>query len=596
MILAVVCLAAGTALRAGERWVRVSSPHFTILTADSTDEARHWALALEVTCREMKQLTGVDADSLDPLTIVVFPDARTFKRVLGPRQAKDDPFVQTSGRSYQHNGRAFIAVNPDDPDVARRTTFLSATLWMTGSFRRAMPLWITSGLQELYSNYELKDGRMKIGWPIEHARLEGKMPFTFDELLTMSLDSAYYRSSAQGYEGSGRFNGAAWALVHFLMVGENGADRPAFLRFLEDLQRGMPQDEALAKAFPEGKAALAKRFERYARAGSFRTVVVASDVVEMERSLGVHGATEAEVQLALGYIVIAGQGLVAAQPYFDRAIALAPHAPETLEAQADLALTANDNDRANEYFARAAEAGSKFYLAHFNPIVDKAQSMIGGELAVDRYDSAIARETVDALKDTIRLHPGFYRAYRAFAGLIGSLNEVNADDGALLAEGLQRYPDKAMIQAGQAAYDLRLGKFVSAKKRIDRLAQGEFESDGTAASYRRKLDLHLQALVNLGWMEKYYAEGKFDQATDLLARLDGAPLAAPELQRKRVVALPLAAWENLTIVKGAIEQKDWDQAETLLASVTAQELPDAIKAEAAKVEAQLAAGKKAAGL
>lgn len=577
---------------AAETWTRVSTPNFTILTANSLREAREWAVALEATCREMKQITGVDASSLEPLTLVVFHDAASFNRVMQQSNVMTGNYIRKmTFCSFAHNGRAFTAVSPVDSDASRRSAFLASTLWLTtGSFHWPVPFWLTAGFQEQYAGYEIRDGKVIVGRLVEQGLLTNLSASSLGELL-----AARQYSSTYDMGDDNRFNCESWALVHFMMLGRNGENRPQFLRYLGDLQAGVDSDEAFAKAFPEGRAALGKRFERYVHESKFRRVILASDAAELDRGLAVRPATELEVQLAFSYMVLAGQGEKAAEPYIERVIRLAPTAPETLELQADVALNRGDDAKANEYFAQAVAAGSTFHLAHFYPLVDKAASMLGGEAASDRYDAAVARTTVDELKKTIRLRPNFLPAYVTFAGLIGSLAEVNADDGAVLAEGLRRYPTKAMIHAGQAAYDLKTGRFVSAKKRIDRIAKGEFEADEFATGYRHKLDLRLQALVNLSWMEKYYGQGKYDDAAHLLEKLDRAPLLPAELERKRTVAQSLAVWETMSLVKGAIARQDWDATATLLATAATQEQSEPAKAELAKLEAQVAAEKKAAG-
>lgn len=590
MIVVAVWLAAGPALRA-ETWTRVSTPNFTILTANSLREAREWAVALEATCREMKQITGVEASSLDPLTLVVFHDAGSFNRVMQQSNQMTGNYIRKmTFCSFAHNGRAFTAVSPVDHDASRRSAFLASTLWLTtGSFHWPVPYWLTAGFQEQYSGYEIRDGKVIIGRLVEHGLLTDVSASSLGEVL-----AAHQYSPTYDMGEDNRFNCESWALVHFLMLGRNGEYRLQFLRFLGDLQAGVDSDEAFTKAFPEGRAALGKRFERYVHEGKFRKVILAGDAEQLDRGLAVRPATELEVQLAFSYMVLAGQGEAAARPYIERVIQLAPTAPETLELQADVALTGGDDAKANEYFAQAVAAGSTFHLAHFYPLADKAAMMIGGEAASDRYDGEVARTTVDELKKTIRLRPNFLPAYQTFAGLIGSLTEVNADDGALLADGLRRYPTKAMLHAGQAAYDLKVGRFVSAKKQIDRIAKGEFEADEFAASYRHKIDLHLQAIVSLAWVEKYYGEGKYDDAAYLLEKLDGAPLMPAEQQRERTAAQSLAVWQKLSQVKIAIARQDWDAAENLMVTVTLQDQPEAYKAEAARLAAQLTAAKSAA--
>ncbi len=583
-------LLAGTIVSAAEQWTKVSTPQFTILTADSARDAKSWAVALEAFRRDLQELVGADERMLDPLTVLVFKGERSFRALMGPQPKGAPPGEQVS-RSFRKNGRYLVAVNPTNEEMARKVVFMNGTVWLTGSSRWQLPLWLVTGFQELYANYSLDGDRVVIGGAFTGSSWrQGRLAMSLDELMRTDADSPYYKS-----HNAPRYIWESWAFVHFLLLGEQGENRAAFLRYIGQLQQGRSSVEALTAAFPAGLAELGRRFDRFVSGAVYRSQALPYRLGDLEKNITVTRASEAEVQIAFGYILLSEKGPEQSAPYFAQAAALAPDDAGTLEAQASLALVRGDQTAADEYYRRAAQAGSHFYLAHFYPTLSWAQSMIGGEAAADRYDGATVRKTVDSLKETIRLRPNFLKAYHAFAGLIGSLQEVNDDDGAVLGEGLRRFPTEGMIQAGQVAYDIATRHHVSAKKRIDRIAAGNFLGDSEVTSYTRKLDLRLQALVNLAWAEKFYQEGKYNQAGDLLEKLQSAPLLAVEFQRMNQLNLALSAWSNLAFARAAVERTDWDGAESLLAAVASVELSDPMKAERARLAALVAAGRKPTG-
>jgi tetratricopeptide (TPR) repeat protein len=589
-LLLFACLAAGPRLGAAEQWTKVSTPQFTILTADSVGEAKAWAVAIEAFRRDLQGIVGGDDRTLDPLTVLVFKDGRSFKALMAPRP-KGAPPGEPLSRSSAQNGRSLVAVNPSEPEVARKAVLMHSTHWLIGSSRWPLPLWLFTGLQELYANYARDGDRIVIGGAFNSsARAQGKLALPLAELMAMDADSSYYKS-----DNLPRFIWESWAFVHFLMLGEKGENRAAFLNYMGQLQRGVPSAEAFAAAFPGGLGELGSRFDRFARSGIYRTQTLPHHLGEIEKNVTVSRASEADVQIGIGYFQLAERGADQASVYFARAVALAPDEAGTLEAQADLAMARGDQDTANGYYERAAQAGSHFYLAHFYPKLNWVRTMIGGEAAADRYDETVVRQTVDSLKETIRLRPSFFKAHEAFAGLIGSLRGVNTDDGAVLAEGMRRFPDQGMIQAGQVAYEIATGHLVSAKKRIDRIAGGNFAGDSQVTHYTKKLDRRLQALVSLGWAEKFYAEGKYDQAGELVESLRTAPLLPEEFQRCRKLTMNLSTWSNLALAAAAVERKDWAEAESLLAAVASVELSEAMKAEHTRLEARVAEGRRPAG-
>ncbi len=566
-------------------WTRISAEHFTIYTDDSVSDARDWAVALEAFRAHLQTIVPTDSRMLDPMLIVVFENPRTFKAVAGTHGKPGSRDEATSIFTRQ-NGRFFGAVSPEgEEENARQAIFLQASSWLTRSSRCALPVWLNSGLLMLYSDHVFTGGQMLIGRVQESSArsLDQGLRIPLPHLLRSSTRSQDYQSN------TGYFNAEAWAFVHFLLFGEDGANRAALARYVDALQH---TDDAAAGEpllYPRGLADLEARFARYVKTGSYRMEAIP---MPSAARLDVAPATDAEVQTALGYLALVFRDAATAGPYFERMEQLAPKSPSTLEALAEFARARGDEPEMVRYYQEAVRAGSTFYLAHFEANHPAIQAMFGGEAAADATDAAAARRGVDGLKALLRLRPGFHEGYEAMAGLMGSVTSANDDDEAILQEGRRYFPDDAVLESGQAAYEILQRRFVDAQKRLDRVWGGALDNSGRSMRYAEKLKARLRSANGLYWMEKFAAADDYANLEKLLPQLNGAPLRREERERVTQVRVSVAGWTTLTMVREAMARKNWNAADTLLSDLPREKLPKKLQAEAESLTAEVAAGKK----
>lgn len=578
-----------SARASGTTWHKVSAPHIVVYTAGSPQTAKNWVIALEGFRRSLLELTHNDDASLDSFVLVVFKDEKGYTSVLKPG-VRNDVLTVSSGRFYSDQGAIIGAVNPSEEEMARYAVFSQAGLWMNNSFRWPLPLWLMTGLDQLYSRHYLESGDMTIGGPIAQNvhLLDERLALPLDQMLSMTTDSPYYRSSKFI-----DFNAQTWAFTHYLFIGDNGTHRAQLTRYLDALS-GNSNYDAFAMAFPEGMKAVEKQFAHYVRAGMYAMTTLPYSVAELSRAVTVSRPSEVELQVTLGRLYLRARDVSVAAPYFERAAQLAPADPLTLEGLADLARANGDNSKAIELFDRAARAGSKNYLAHYYAQMAKVQAMVGGEEAQDRFDPAAVRAAADEMKRTLKLRPGFYPAAEAFAGLIGGLHTATPEDGELLTALKARFPDRGLMEAGLIAYEIKTEKYVTAKKHIERFAaRRDLDVSSLVATYVEKLDRRIGALVDLAWVQKFYQDGKPDEARKLLERLRSAPLLPGEFKQMEEVSSMLSADETLASVRDAMKEKRWEDAEILLENLTSDDMQATIRAKVAATKAELAKAKAA---
>lgn len=125
--------------------------------------------------------------------------------------------------------------------------FAYVNLILDSSFGRDLPLWFSRGLAGVQSNTIVRANRILLGPPIPWhlERLQTSARLKLKDLITVTRSS---REIAQG-EGLATFDAQAWALMHFLMFGQNAARRNRINVFASLLDKGKDPGEAFVEAF-----------------------------------------------------------------------------------------------------------------------------------------------------------------------------------------------------------------------------------------------------------------------------------------------------------------------------------------------------------
>ncbi len=271
-----------------------------------------------------------------------------------------------------------------------------------------------------------------------------------------------------------------------------------------------------------------------------------------------------------------------------------PTDPRGEEGLAAVAGASGNSGDVVAHYVKAAELGSNRFLARYYTLVDSAKSFYGGEIAADGSDGTEAREVLDKVKAMERSRPSFREGYQFAAGLMGAVAAVNADDELFLQQAHDWFPDDAIIEAGTAAYEIKVGRLLPAKRRIDRVRAGRL-ADGdqeVARQYVHKLDLRLSGIVNLQWAQKYYDEGKIAEARQLAAQLARQPLLRDERLKYDDLQRALAVEDLFASVRQAIVRKEFDAARKSLGKLSEMKLTAKVAETFDKLKAELEASAK----
>ena len=218
-------------------WKRVPGPAFEVVGNASAYDLRRTADEMEKFRQSLRVMfPGVRTEGASPTRVVVFRDDGALT-----------PFKPRRGGKPQDNVIGYFTPAPDGNymvlaplggEFTYRVIFHEFTHYIVRLNLPNAPMWLHEGLAEFYSTFagSRQDGRSVLGRPLpdraamlHHYRL---IP------LSVLLSPDGRKIASRTTVGSGLFYAESWALVHYLLLGEQGRHRPGLRTILEQQQRG----------------------------------------------------------------------------------------------------------------------------------------------------------------------------------------------------------------------------------------------------------------------------------------------------------------------------------------------------------------------
>jgi tetratricopeptide (TPR) repeat protein len=128
-------------------------------------------------------------------------------------------------------------------------------------------VWVNEGIAEFYEQTVIRGKNFKVGFSDEGwwSLLRQNRLIPFDTLQRFTHSSEYYNVRKKRQI----FYAQSWALVQYLMTGEEGARLAQFGQYVSLVGRGVPLDEAFRAAFQLDYKSFQKEFEAYLRRGRY---------------------------------------------------------------------------------------------------------------------------------------------------------------------------------------------------------------------------------------------------------------------------------------------------------------------------------------
>ncbi len=480
--------------REKERWVELDTPHFTFFSNASQRHTLRIAADLERLRAVLDELSALELGSPVPTVIYVFKSEASFRRYTLLRDGRPEELSGYFGAREHAN---YVAINGgsgwDESDVVYR-----AYVHQVFDHNFAdLPLWLDRGLSELYSTFKVAGDTAHIGLPVPEyvlwLRDNPLMPL--DQLLVADRDSVRSRGRRRVFDAQ------AWALVHYLLVG-NEERRAQCVRYLELLVEA-PADQAFRQAFGTDPATLEKELRSYLRGRVFRYWRMGVEIRPLVLSR-LRPMAYPDVLYRLGDLLASHEPVREAEAgeHFRAALAATPDHTQALAGLGFLEEQRERRQEAADSYARAAE------LAPDDPLI---QYRHGAALLQRGGDAAPA---VAALRRSVEHDPDFAPAWArlTYAHALGAES-----------------PTEAALRAGETAHRLLPSRIdvafnlLALYARAGRREAAQRVLDGYLALRAEPADIvrargHLAAM-DLERAGELLAAGRLDEAEEILDRL-----------------------------------------------------------------------------
>ena len=279
-----------------------------------------------------------------------------------------------------------------------------------------VPLWFNEGLAEYYSVLEVMDDdrKVQLGLPIsEHlqALRESKL-LPLKTLFEVDHNSPHYNEAKK----KGIFYAESWALVHYLLLGNDAKRQPQFSAFLDLLRANKPVEESFRQAFQTDFVTLEKELKEYVNRHTYPGQVATFER-KLEFDAGMQSAplSEAEAQFYLGDLLLHTYQLDRAEKFLQQAVKLDPNLAIAEASLGMLYMQKNNFAEAKRHLERAVEGDARNYLVHYYYALVLSREGIGADNIINGYSPELAGKMRAALKKTIELAPNFAEGYRLLA-------------------------------------------------------------------------------------------------------------------------------------------------------------------------------------
>ncbi len=465
---------------AKDKWLKINSKHFTLIGNASEKDIRTVGTKLEQFRSVFSQLfPRVNVESPVPITVIVFKNKSSYVPFMPGYNGKVN---EVAGYFQSGQDVSYITLTSEfNEQNPFHVIFHEYVHSLTHDSTANVPPWFGEGIAEFYSMFEVsdKDKKVQLGAPISnHVFFLRESKFlALQQLFAVNHDSPDYNER----DKKGVFYAESWALIHYLMLGNNGQRRPQLMQFVDYINSDMPVAEAFTKAFQTDFAALEAELKKYIGNSRYPVLTFTSKeklTFDDEMAAAVE-ISEAEANFHLGDL-LAHQRRTDAEKYLQTAIQLDPTFAPAYASLGLLRTYTGNTDEALKYLEKAVtyDKAGKNHLVYYyyaQALLQKEQG-VGNAIKSGEFDKQKAALIRTNLIRAIEIKPTFAHAYSslAFVNLVSGeeLNETIT----LLKRAMQMAPGDHNLGFQLAQIYMRQEKYDLAKKTIEPVIRSAVDS------------------------------------------------------------------------------------------------------------------------
>lgn len=441
LVLALSCLLVrATPLFAGQVpaqtvWKRLETPNFELLGNTGERDLRQVAERLEQFRAAMGLLfSGVKQDAAVRTRVLVFRNHKTYdpyKPLYNGKPASLGGYF-VGGQDVAH-----ITLTVENLDDNMGVVYHEYVHLLMADAIGHTPLWVGEGLAEYYSSFSSTADRKQVhlgrphAWHVLRLREEW-LPLA--TLVGAGRDSTHYNER----DKQGVFYAESWALMHYLLLGDEQKYAPKAAAFVGAMADGMPLDQACRTVLGIEPAQLERSLRMYVQRSLFvYQTATFTDKLDRLAKLPVTPVSEPQAHAALGDLLWRVGRADDAEAHLARALAADPDLAEAHAALAQLRLRQGQAGQALTHLETATRSERATYLTHFQYAGALAESARASSATPE-----LRAKQEAALRRAIALNPRHADAYHHLAVLKGQSTETAAEALSLIGKATELAPGR----------------------------------------------------------------------------------------------------------------------------------------------------------
>ncbi len=472
-------ISAAQPVAAKDTWTSVRSKNFFLVGNASEKEIRKVGGRLEQFREVFTRLfSGMQFNSSVPTTVVVFKSDSSY--------APFKPNAQTAGYFQAGPDVNYITLTTEvrGQQNAFSVIFHEYTHLLVNNTIGNAPPWFDEGLAEYYSTFSISDdSKVVLGNPIaSHVYLlrEKKM-LPLRTLFQVDHKSPYYNER----DKQSVFYAESWALVHYLILGNNGQGVTLIDKFVRLMDANVPMEQAFQQAFEMSFEAMEKELRDYIRRDRYPIVSGHfSSKLNFDTEMQAAPITEAEAQAYLGDLLL-HSNRAESESYLQKALTLDPNLPMAHASLGMLRVREGKLNEARRSLERAVAANSQNYLTHYYYAFALSREGMSEARVVSGYTPEALAQIRDELGKAIKLRPDFPESYSLLA-FVNLVSDSQIDESiAMLKRVLTTSPGRSDLQFMLAQLYMRIDDNKAARQLLERLSQ--IKSDAQTSERAQQL-------------------------------------------------------------------------------------------------------------
>ncbi|MDT5294418.1 MAG: hypothetical protein QOJ76_1298, partial [Acidobacteriota bacterium] len=483
LIAALCLLLAAQAASAKDIWTSVRSQNFFLVGNAPEKEIRQVATRLEQFRDVFTRLfPRANFSTPVPTTVVVFKSDSSYKPF---KPIADGKPVAVAGYFQSGEDVNYITLTTERGVQNPYSTIYHEYVHLLVNNtmgKAAMPPWFNEGLAEYYSAFDIEDDRkVFLGRLIDYhlALLREQRPIPLTQLF--AVDN--YSLERNRHDVRGLFYAESWALVHYLLLGNDGKRMPQLANFLALLKAGVTTEQAFTQAFQTDPASLEKELTTYIHGHTFGGKVATFEhKLEFDSEMQAAPLSEAEAEAYLGDLLLHTARPEEAAARLEHALQLDPSLAMAHASLGMARLRRKRFDEATAQLRQAVAAGAQSYLAHYYYAYALSREGMDEGGQSNGYTPESANTMREELRKAISLRPDFPESYHLLA-FINLVTNENIEEGVqLLSRARALAPGNEHYALVLAQLYLRQEKFDEARKTAEPLTRAGIDPGLRAAA------------------------------------------------------------------------------------------------------------------